>query len=76
VGFDDIDLAAYAEPPLTTVAQDTGTLGRWAVDRLVADLRAVGAGRTPEPPSTLRLPVTLVVRATTGVAQGSASQGA
>ncbi len=35
VGFDDIDLAGFAEPSLTTVAQDIPALGAWAVDRLL-----------------------------------------
>lgn len=63
VGFDDIDLAAYAEPALTTVAQDTAELGRWGVDRLLALL----AGETA-PASTARIPTRLVVRASTGPA--------
>ena len=35
VGFDDIDLAAWTDPPLTTVRQPTDALGRWAVEHLV-----------------------------------------
>ena len=35
VGFDDIDLAAWIDPPLTTVRQPTDAMGRWAVERLV-----------------------------------------
>ena len=38
VGFDDVDLAAYVDPPLTTIAQATAEMGRWAVER--ADRRA------------------------------------
>lgn len=34
VGFDDVLLAAYLEPPLTTIAQATAEMGRWAVERL------------------------------------------
>jgi LacI family transcriptional regulator len=68
VGFDDIDLAAYAEPPLTTVAQQTSALGRWGVDRLVATIRALAERREPDPPTTVRMPVRLVVRATTAPA--------
>jgi LacI family transcriptional regulator len=44
VGFDDIDLAAYAEPPLTTLGQDIRGLGRWGVERLLEDISG------PEPP--------------------------
>ena len=35
VGFDDVALAAYVDPPLTTIAQRTDEMGRWAVERLV-----------------------------------------
>lgn len=35
VGFDDIPMAAWTDPPLTTVRQPTDLLGRWAVDRVV-----------------------------------------
>jgi DNA-binding LacI/PurR family transcriptional regulator len=35
VGFDDIPEAAYFLPPLTTVRQDFGELGRRALDMLV-----------------------------------------
>jgi DNA-binding LacI/PurR family transcriptional regulator len=35
VGFDDIPEAAYFLPPLTTVRQDFGELGRRALDALV-----------------------------------------
>ena len=66
IGFDDIDLAAYAEPPLTTIAQDTTALGRWAVDRLLGSIRAAREGRADEPLRVVRVPVRLVVRASTG----------
>jgi DNA-binding LacI/PurR family transcriptional regulator len=35
IGFDDIPEAAYFLPPLTTVRQDFGVLGRQALDRLL-----------------------------------------
>ena len=47
VGFDDIPEAAFSQPPLTTIRQDFGALGREAV-RLV-----VGAIGGEELPSTL-----------------------
>ncbi len=64
VGFDDIDLAAFAEPSLTTVRQDIPRLARWAVDRLLEDLRDPAAER-PDRFGTLRWPVTLVIRDST-----------
>ncbi len=68
IGFDDIDLAAYAEPSLTTVAQDIRELGRWAVDRLLSapDEGRPGSGSTAI--ETVRLPVRLVIRGSTGPA--------
>jgi LacI family transcriptional regulator, galactose operon repressor len=63
VGFDDIAFAAYAEPPLTTVRQETAEMGRWAVARLTEKI----TGRPPADPTARKvLPVRLVVRASTG----------
>lgn len=54
VGFDDIALAAYVDPPLTTVAQSTAEMGRWAVDQLTARIAgpaaAGGARRATDEP--------------------------
>ena len=47
VGFDDIALAALAEPPLTTVSIPREVLGRKALDALLATIessRAAGRG--------------------------------
>ena len=52
VGFDDIDLAAWTDPPLTTIRQPTDALGRWAVDHL-ADLLAGRADGTTSAPVLL-----------------------
>ena len=60
VGFDDIEITGYSLPPLTTVRQDFGDLGRAAVRVLLARL----AGEQPAAP-TLIEPV-LVVRSSTG----------
>ena len=68
VGFDDIDLAGFAEPSLTTVAQDIVALGNWGVDRLLESLAAGPLSVHPSRFRTVRLPVHLVVRATTGPA--------
>ena len=45
VGFDDVDLAGYVDPPLTTIAQATSEMGRWAVTRLADELAARSAAR-------------------------------
>ncbi len=68
VGFDDIELAASASPPLTTIHQDSVMQGRMMVRLL---LRALGrtadlgkSARTSLPEgSSVVLPVTLVRRA-------------
>lgn len=55
VGFDDLAAARMAEPPLTTVAQDTRLAGEALVETLIAKIEE----RAPE---SLLLPVRLVVR--------------
>jgi LacI family transcriptional regulator len=55
VGFDDVDLAAFVDPPLTTVAQQTGEMGRWAIDQLTSRLgRSIRGG---DPPSGIGDPL-------------------
>jgi DNA-binding LacI/PurR family transcriptional regulator len=56
VGFDDIELARYTEPPLTTVRQPIVRLGR----ALARQLLRLAAGETIEP--AVVLPTSLVVR--------------
>ena len=58
-GFDDIETAGFALPPLTTVRQDFAELGLAAVRTLVGRM----AGE-PAPPATLVQPA-LQVRAST-----------
>lgn len=60
VGFDDIQRAAYAPVPLTTVRQPTETIGRLAVETL---LRRVG--RQPVEPRVVLTPE-LVIRESCG----------
>ncbi len=67
VGFDDIEMAAWTDPPLTTIRQPTEELGRWAVERLVHTLR----GGPPAPERHLAEPE-LVVRGSTAPAAGVA----
>jgi DNA-binding LacI/PurR family transcriptional regulator len=56
VGFDDIELARYTEPPLTTVRQPIEEIGR----RLARQLLRLAAGDEIEP--ALILPTELIVR--------------
>ncbi|KIQ66347.1 LacI family transcriptional regulator [Kitasatospora griseola] len=64
VGFDDIPEAAYFIPPLTTVRQDFGELGRRALELLVAELS--GATR---PGARVRVAPEMVLRRSTGPAR-------
>jgi DNA-binding LacI/PurR family transcriptional regulator len=65
VGFDDIDLAPFLEPPLTTIAQPKRQMGECAVHMLLDML----AGNPPPPGR--HLPVSLVVRASTATREES-----
>lgn len=58
IGFDDIDMAAYTIPPLTTIRQPRFDLGKRAMSMLLALLK----GENPENQS---VPGELVVRQTT-----------
>ncbi len=58
VGFDDLEAAALAHPPLTTIRQDRQELGTVAAERAIELIEDPDA----TPPATV-LPVELVVRA-------------
>jgi DNA-binding LacI/PurR family transcriptional regulator len=66
VGFDDILLAGYLWPPLTTVAQDFDEIGRRLVARLLQQVRS---GEVEDDGDTEDLheviPVELLVRQST-----------
>lgn len=62
VGFDDIEMARYLTPPLTTVRVDTFALGECAVRCLLG--RALG--RAGGEPRREQMPTTLVVRRSCG----------
>jgi len=79
VGFDDVDLAAFVDPPLTSIAQSTADMGRWAVARLAEAVARGGDGRdSPADDATAEviLPVRLVVRGSTGPPPGAAADSA
>ncbi len=63
VGFDDVDISQYANPPLTTVHQPIREKGETAVRLLLA----VVERRDPSP-QQLRLETRLVIRGSTGPA--------
>jgi DNA-binding LacI/PurR family transcriptional regulator len=70
VGFDDVPEAAFSLPPLTTVRQDLGELGRRALHLLMD--RICG-----EPRMHPRLPIApeLIVRASSGPVRGRRLRG-
>ncbi|MBN2193384.1 MAG: EAL domain-containing protein [Polyangiaceae bacterium] len=61
VGFDDVDEAQYASPPLTTIRQDFGEVAAMATRTLVEHL-VDGV----DMPTTLRVPVSFVARRSCG----------
>jgi DNA-binding LacI/PurR family transcriptional regulator len=74
VGYDDIELAAYVDPPLTTVRQSTDEMAVRAVGDLLKRL-GPGRGLAPAeadgaPGETTLVPVELVVRESSGPAPG------
>lgn len=76
VGFDNVDLSEYVDPPLTTIAQATSEMGHWAVTQLateLADRLSARISGTGEPSAAgarevahIVLPVWLEVRGSTG----------
>jgi LacI family transcriptional regulator, repressor for deo operon, udp, cdd, tsx, nupC, and nupG len=64
VGFDDIAFAQYCDPPLTTVAQPIGELGRRAIELMLALLADDAPGAAPGRTVTVR--GELIVRASSG----------
>ncbi|MFC6440322.1 LacI family DNA-binding transcriptional regulator [Bowmanella sp. JS7-9] len=59
VGFDDIPMASFVNPPLTTVKQNTRLAGEVLVETLLNLIRG-------EVPETTRLPANLVIRKSCG----------
>ncbi|MGI8574606.1 MAG: LacI family DNA-binding transcriptional regulator [Egibacteraceae bacterium] len=59
VGFDDIALSAYVDPPLTTIKQEKYAMGAWTVDAVSRRLD----GQSVE---SVTWPIELIVRRSTG----------
>ncbi len=68
VGFDDIPLAGFIDPPLTTVRLPAAGLGWGAADLLIRLIAAEEAIRNPN----VVLETELIVRASSGANVGSA----
>ncbi|MEY9876073.1 LacI family transcriptional regulator [Streptacidiphilus sp. MAP12-33] len=63
IGFDDIQEAAFCDPPLTTVASDRDAMAKAAVDLVLDDSLAVPGSETPR---IRTFPSRLVVRRSCG----------
>ncbi|MFG2133632.1 LacI family DNA-binding transcriptional regulator [Streptomyces sp. NPDC048751] len=72
VGFDDVPVAAYVTPPLTTVRQPFDSVAQEGLKRLVHAIENPGADPLP----TTGPPVDLVVRASTGPAPSKGGRAA
>lgn len=71
VGFADFALAEFANPPLTTVRQDFGMMGRFAARGLLqrcGQKKAAPAGESSQSPLCNRVPTQLIVRDSCGPA--------
>jgi LacI family transcriptional regulator len=60
IGFDDLPLAAYATPPLSSVHQPIGEMGAQAVQLLIEQIKG------HRPATSVRIPARLVVRESSG----------
>jgi DNA-binding LacI/PurR family transcriptional regulator len=69
VGFDDITLAALAEPPLTTVSIPREVLGRKAVEALLATM-----SHPDRQGLEMEIPTSLVIRESTALARVSVAR--
>ena len=69
-GFDDVPLAAYAIPPLTTVTQPYDAMAATALTILLQRIAEAAAGEAAQPPNCRMLEIGLVVRGSTGPVRG------
>jgi LacI family transcriptional regulator len=72
VGFDDVHLAEYTIPPLTTVRMSCKDLAQAAVTNLIANMD-MPPGQRDEAHSITMIPTRLIVRQTTGLPKNALS---
>jgi len=72
VGFDDVHLAEYTIPPLTTVRMSCKDLAYAAVTNLIANMDTPQGQRNEEHATTM-IPTRLIVRQTTGLPKNALS---
>lgn len=66
VGFDDVQIAAYCDPPLTTVRQPRREIGRMGMTELLALLE----GKRKRTGRRITVPHTLIARGSTAAPPG------
>ena len=71
IGFDDVHLAEYTIPPLTTVRMSCKDLAQAAVASLISHMQP-DSGKS-EAPTKTSIPTKLIVRQTTGLPKGALS---
>lgn len=71
VGFDDMPLARWVRPQLTTIGQDVKAKAAAAVDMVVRMIDQENVADAHGAPRVQRLPMRLVVRDSTGPAPGT-----
>lgn len=71
VGFADLEVAMFSDPPLTTVAQPFHTIGRTAVTRLLAATEGTGQALYLDQPYEESLPTRLIIRESTAPVRDS-----
>lgn len=69
IGFDDVHIARYVTPPLTTVQMSCRTLAAQAFSAL----RAHATGTADQPPQRYEIPTQLIVRRSTAIPKGALS---
>ncbi len=68
IGYDDIEMAAYSQPPLTTIRQPTLAIGRTAAQHLIALVEGNESSHAP-----VTLPPRLIERQSVGFGPGMVS---
>jgi len=69
IGFDDIRFSGYCDPPLTTIHQPQAAIGEMAM-QLMIEILQDEADLSGDAAKTIVLPHSLIVRASTGHAEG------
>ena len=67
IGFDDIPMASYTHPPLSTVQQNTALAGELLVESLLKKVKG-------EPVESMLLPAKLIIRGSCGARLAKANQ--